>query len=263
MSKLTGYRRLYSLIIVGIITLVLTFGCSATGVTTSSTTSGQTIPTTAYAYKALDFYSAVNSTYPSVVVIEVLVQPQDISHQATTAAGSGFILDSNGLIATNDHVVSGAQEIAVTLSDGRKYPATAVQTNPSEDLAIVKINATGLPAVQIGDSSQLKMGESVATIGNSLDLGVRVTHGVVSRLGVSITYNITGQTSVTLDNVIETDATINPGNSGGVLVNLSGQVVGITNAGLSGTTTDVVGFGYAIASNHAISILNALIAQLQ
>jgi serine protease Do len=265
MRKLTAHRRLYSLIIIGIIALALTSGCSATKITTTSTTSStssQTNTTTTAYTEPLDFVSAVDSTYRSVVAIEVIVPPQGGSQQASQAAGSGFILDSNGLIATNDHVVTGAQTINVILADGRKFTATAVKTNPSEDLAVVKINATGLPAAQIGDSSQLKMGQPVAPIGNSLDMGVRVTSGVVSRLGVTITYNITSQTSITLDNLIETDATINPGNSGGALVNLSGQVVGITNAGLSGSTTDVVGFGYAIAINHAISILNTLASQL-
>jgi S1-C subfamily serine protease len=171
-------------------------------------------------------------------------------------------MDQTGIIVTNDHVVDGAKTITVVLADGRKFTPTAVKTNPDEDLAVLKINAPNLTAAQIGDSSKLMVGQRVTAIGNSLDMGLRVTNGVVSRLNVTITYSIDSKTNVTLDNLIETDTTINPGNSGGLLVDEAGNIIGITNAGLSGSSIDEVGFGYAIATNHALTIVNDLVSQL-
>ncbi len=177
---------------------------------------------------------------------------------ARGAAGSGWVIGQNGLIVTNNHVIDGAQTITVTLNDGRKFTATAVKANSGHDLAVVKINAQNLPSASIGDSSALKMGQPVAAIGNSLDMGLRVTGGLVSRLDVSVTY----QTGLTINGCIETDTVINPGNSGGVLINTSGEVVGITNATLEGPSTDVEGFDYAIAISEAMPVINSLVSQM-
>jgi serine protease Do len=187
-----------------------------------------------------------------VVIIEV-----DLGAQGG-AAGSGWLFDANGHIVTNAHVVAGAQSITVTLNDGRKFTATGVQSNSGKDLAVVKINAQNLSAATVGDSSSVKVGQPVAAIGNSLDLGLRVTGGLVSRLDVSITY----QNNLTISGCIETDAVLNPGNSGGVLIDTSGEVIGTTNATLEGPTTDVEGFDYAISINEALPVIRDLVSKL-
>jgi serine protease Do len=203
-----------------------------------------------------DVVSVVARVKPSVVAIND--QVVSTSRRGTTtqaAAGSGWIMDSNGLIVTNDHVVSGAQNILVSLDDGRTFPAVKVSSDPVNDLAVIKVDATGLPVVKMGDSSKLQVGTQVIAMGNALGEGIRVTGGIVSNLGTSITVSATQ----TLYDLIETDAAINPGNSGGPLVNMAGEVVGIVNAKVS--ASGVEGMGYAISINNAASILQQLAAQ--
>lgn len=168
-------------------------------------------------------------------------------------AGSGWIFDESGLIVTNSHVVHGAFTITVTLDDGRIFAATLVGADPRSDLAVIKIDALNLPTVDIGDSSKLRVGEPVAAIGNALGLGISMKGGWVSRLGASVTFE-DGQT---LYGLIETDAAINPGNSGGPLINMAGEVIGITSAKL--VEVDVEGIGYAISINSALPMIDNLI----
>ncbi|MFH0846553.1 MAG: trypsin-like peptidase domain-containing protein [Chloroflexota bacterium] len=203
-----------------------------------------------------DMVAVVARVRPSVVSIDVTATSLDIFNRPYTAegAGSGWIIDPNGLIVTNNHVIEGADTVTVTLSDGRAFTATKVSGDRLSDLAVVKIDATGLPAATVGDSSRLEVGMMVAAIGNSLGRGISMTGGWVSRLGVSITSQ--GQT---LYDLIETDAAINPGNSGGPLVNSAGEVIGITSAKL--VDINVEGVGYAIATNTAMPIIQELITQ--
>ncbi len=168
-------------------------------------------------------------------------------------ASSGWIIDSSGLIVTNNHVVEGAQSITVTLEDGRTFSAESVHTDPVADLAVVKINAQNLPALQIGDSSKLQVGEQVVAIGNSLGMGISATEGIVSAVGVSLSLS----PGETLSDLIQTDAAINPGNSGGPLVNALGEVVGINSAKVA--QVGVEGTGYAISVNEAKPIIDQLI----
>ena len=165
----------------------------------------------------------------------------------TEGAGSGVILSADGYIVTNNHVVSGANTINVTLSDGTKHPATLVGTDSKTDLAVVKINATGLTPATFGDSSELAVGDAVIAIGNPLgSLGGTVTNGIVSSLDREIT--IEGKTM----NLIQTNAAVNPGNSGGGLFNIYGELVGIVNAKSgsdSSSSTTIEGLGFAIPSN--------------
>ncbi len=204
-----------------------------------------------------NFIAAYGKVAPATVIIEV-----QISSQAGGGgeAGTGWIIDNSGIIVTNAHVVANATTIDITLADGRKFTATAVKSDTQNDIAVIRINAQNLPVVALGDSSLLKPGQPVAAIGNSLDMGVRITTGVVSRLSVSITLT----NNLTMDGMIETDTDINPGNSGGTLININGEVVGITNAGLTaaGSVTDVEGFGYAIPINKAMPVINSLRASL-
>jgi serine protease Do len=202
-----------------------------------------------------DFVSVIAKVRPSVVAITTEVSGYSIFGSSYTqqGAGSGWIIDSGGLIVTNNHVVEGAQSITVTLEDGRTYQAETVHTDPVADLAIVKINAQNLPALQVGDSSQLNVGEWVVAMGNSLGMGISATKGIVSALGVSLSISA----GETLSDLIQTDAAINPGNSGGPLVNLQGEVVGINSAKVA--QVGVEGMGYAISIKEAKPIIDQLI----
>jgi serine protease Do len=175
--------------------------------------------------------------------------------QEQDGAGSGWIISSDGLIVTNNHVIDGATSIMVTFDDGSSLPVDLknVKADAISDLAVLKVDATGLPALKIGDSTKLREGDWVVAIGNSLGEGIRVTQGIVSRKNVSMQAD-NGQT---LQGLIETDATINPGNSGGPLVNMAGEVIGITNA--KQVATGVENVGYAISSNEASPLIQDLI----
>ncbi len=146
--------------------------------------------------------------------------------------GSGFIISADGLIATNKHVVEDTTATYTVLTnDGKKYDATVLSRDPVNDLAIVKIQATGLPTLSVGDSSKLQIGQKVIAIGNSLgQYQNTVTTGVVSGIGRSITAGGTNSGSEQLEGVIQTDAAINPGNSGGPLLDIGGSVIGINTA---------------------------------
>jgi serine protease Do len=202
-----------------------------------------------------DFTSVVAKVKPSVVAISTEVVTYDIFNRPFTqeGAGSGWIIDEDGHIATNNHVIAGAKSITVTLADGRALPAGIVGADALTDLAVLKVDATNLPAVDIGDSSKLSIGEWVLAIGNALGMGITAKEGIVSRLGVSVTV-APGQI---LQDLVETSAAINPGNSGGPLVNLAGEVIGITSAKIGGV--EVEGLGYAISSNGASAIIEELV----
>ncbi len=194
---------------------------------------------------------------PSVVAITTEVVSLDFFNRSFTqqGAGSGWILDENGIIVTNNHVVEGASAITVTMDDGSTFTVdqSSVFTDGLNDLAIIKIDAQNLPAVSVGDSNALRVGEWVVAIGNALGQGIRATEGIISRQGVAIPV-APGQT---LYDLIETTAAINPGNSGGPLVNLAGEVIGITSAKIA--TVGVEGMGYAISTETAIPIIEELV----
>ncbi|MFC1991999.1 S1C family serine protease [Chloroflexota bacterium] len=194
---------------------------------------------------------------PSVVAINTEILTRDYFNQPATqeGAGSGWIISEDGIIVTNNHVIEEARSISVTLDDGRTFSADldTVATDPLTDLAVFKIDAENLPAVQVGDSSKMRVGDWVVAIGNSLGEGIRATQGIVSRQNVSVPVD---QTQV-LYGLIETDAAINPGNSGGPLVNLAGEVVGITSAKLAAVEVEATGF--AISTEAAMPIIRQLI----
>ncbi len=167
--------------------------------------------------------------------------------------GSGVIYDAdNGYIITNAHVVEGADDIIVTLSDGRSEKARLIGTDPEADIAVLQIKVEGLQAIPLADSSKLRVGDFVVAIGNPYGLKQTVTSGIVSALGRS------GLGIESYEDFIQTDASINPGNSGGALVNLNGEVVGI-NTAILGPEGSSIGIGFAIPSNMARSIADQLI----
>ena len=167
--------------------------------------------------------------------------------------GSGFIVDPNGYIVTNNHVVEDAAEITIRLADGRELPAKVLGRDPKTDLALVKVEATGLPVVPAGDSSALQVGEPVMAIGNPFGLAQTVTTGIVSATG-----RVIGQGPY--DDFIQTDASINPGNSGGPLINARGQAIGI-NTAIFSRTGGSVGIGFAIPINLAKPVVGQLASQ--
>ena len=145
------------------------------------------------------------------------------------ASGSGVIISEDGLIVTNNHVVDGADEINITLTNKKSYKATLVGTDPSSDLAVLKIDAKDLPYLVYGNSDEAKLGQWVLAIGYPLNLDVTVTAGIVSAKARSININ-EKQSSTPVESFIQTDAAVNPGNSGGALINTNGELIGINSA---------------------------------
>lgn len=175
-------------------------------------------------------------------------QPKDRKERGL---GSGVIVESNGLIITNNHVVGKADEIRVTLSDKREFKAKLIGNDPKTDIAVVRIDATGLPTVPWADSDRLEVGEFVLAVGNPFGLTQTVTLGIVSALGRAAGI-------AEYEDFIQTDAAINPGNSGGPLVNVRGELVGINTAIFSQSGGNM-GIGFAVPSNMAQSIMGQLV----
>jgi serine protease Do len=215
------------------------------------------------------FIEVAKAVTPTVVSINVVEKtaakedmPQDFFHffgpdfkfpepQPQMGSGSGFIINSKGYILTNNHVVSGASEngIEVILNDNRHFKnAKVVGTDPTTDIAVIKIDAENLPTSTLGNSENIQVGEWVLAIGNPLGLQSTVTAGIISAIGRGNIGVI--QDSYGIENFLQTDAAINPGNSGGPLVNLSGEVVGI-NSAIATTNARYQGYGFAVPINIA------------
>ena len=177
-------------------------------------------------------------------------QRRQVQTPRREASGSGVIISSDGYIATNNHVVDGADELTVTLNDNREFSARIIGTDPTTDLALIKIDATGLPAITVGDSEKLKVGEWVIAVGNPFNLNNTVTAGIVSAKARSLYAN-------GVESFIQTDAAINAGNSGGALVNTQGELVGI-NAMLYSQTGSYSGYGFAIPTSIMTKVVEDL-----
>lgn len=178
-------------------------------------------------------------------------QPEQNLQQAS---GSGVIVSPDGYIVTNNHVVADAEELTVTLSDHRSYPATLIGTDPSTDVALLKIDANHLPTLQFGSSDALRVGEWVVAVGNPFNLESTVTAGIVSAKARSI--NIMHDRAP-IESFIQTDAAINPGNSGGALVNLNGDLIGV-NTAIASPTGSYAGYGFAVPVNIVRKIVTDL-----
>lgn len=161
--------------------------------------------------------------------------------------GSGVILSSDGYIVTNNHVIDGAERLEVTLNDNRSYNATVIGTDPTTDLALIKIDETDLPVIPMADSNDLKVGEWVLAVGNPFGFTSTVTAGIVSAKARSIS-SVTHNRSMGIESYIQTDAAVNPGNSGGALVNLNGELVGI-NTAIYSQTGNYAGYSFAIPTS--------------
>ena len=296
---LSAIRAYWSRLLVGLLLVVTGAACTVGGTNATNTTTGQannptttnttTLVTDQTAATATaspiastgdnsgsgaanvmnGFNTVVQETKPAVVQITNMQAAPSAYNQPTVPAGvgSGFIFDNQGHILTNNHVVTGAQQLRVSLPDGRSFSANVVGTDPQTDLAVVQISGNNLPTASIGDSNSLKVGDWTVAIGNALALkgGPTVTAGVVSALGRTVQEPAEGNSNTAgpfLFNVIQTDAAINPGNSGGPLVNLNGQVIGINTlvAGSAGQNQQAQGIGFAISIDTAMPIAQQLIS---
>ncbi|MGH2545936.1 MAG: S1C family serine protease [Actinomycetota bacterium] len=193
----------------------------------------------------------VRRVLPAVVNVR-----SDIGQPGRRPEGTGFVVRSDGVVVTNYHVVERAFEIEVVTSDGQRLEARAIGADFAADLAVLRVDAQGLPTVPLGDSDQLRLGQDVVALGFALGLegGPSVTTGIVSGLGRTIDAGGQGVEPRTYEDVIQTDAAINPGNSGGPLVDLEGRVVGINTAGVGAGAAENIGF--AIAINRARPVID-------
>jgi serine protease Do len=270
-----GKRFLF--LLVSLVILILAFigaGCTVTVVqtpidqtpvqTTSSYLSNQSINSTwvppwkgsvPTELSALTIPDIVKQITPSVVAVHTQVVTYDIFLQPIPGqgVGTGIIIDPNGYIVTNNHVIQDAQSVTVIAKDGKSYDAVKVNGDTVTDLAVIQIDAKNLPVAKIGSSKDLLVGDGVVAVGNALALegGPTVTSGIVSYIGRSI---IEPNGNV-LNDLIQTDAAINPGNSGGPLLNMSGQVIGINTA----VASQGQNIGFAIAITPALPVIEQLI----
>ena len=265
----------YRLIILSVIVLLLGLGGGAAGsywYQSAHPYSGTVIEASASSPKIVEASNSsgmtipklVNQYAPAVVAITSTSTTYSFFGGPLTqeGAGTGMILTSNGYILTNNHVApQGSQNLTVTLTDQKQYSATIVASDPSQDLALLKINATGLATVKLGDSSSEVVGNSVIAIGNALgEFQNTVTNGIISALNRSITASdSTGTGSESLSGLFQTDAAINPGNSGGPLIDSnSGLVIGINTA----TSAQGQNLGFAIPINTAKSFIQPYVGNL-
>ncbi|MCH9657933.1 trypsin-like peptidase domain-containing protein [archaeon] len=203
--------------------------------------------------KSLSLIEIFKKSEPGVVRVNV---QRGGSEDVTGGIGSGFVFDKKGHIITNAHVVKDANKIVVTFLDGRSYNANIIGTDEYTDIAVIKVNAdlSLLHPLSIGDSSNLKVGEEIAAIGNPFGLSGSMTAGIISQLGRLLPT----ESNYQIPDVIQTDAAINPGNSGGPLLNIRGEIVGI-NTAIQSTTGEFTGVGFAIPSQTIAKIVPTLI----
>ncbi len=204
-----------------------------------------------------DFSDAAETAVHTVVYVKVVKRaakmPSSImdlifgfaTPKDQVGMGSGVIIREDGYIVTNNHVIDGADQIEVTLANNKPYPATLVGTDPATDIALLKIDEDSLPAIVLGDSDNLRLGEWVLAIGSPYDLRSTITAGIVSAKGRSLP-NYDGQYRV--ESFIQTDAAVNPGNSGGALINTLGELVGI-NTSIISLTGSYAGYSFAVPVN--------------
>ncbi len=229
--------------------------------------SSGTGPVATYADQLEGVRSAVVSVYSTKIVREQIpdiyrqlfgpgVQGRE---QKQDGLGSGVIVSADGYILTNNHVVEDADELKVSLNDDREFTAKVIGTDPKTDIAVIKIDATDLPAATLGDSDKLRVGDVVFAIGNPLGVGQTVTMGIVSALGRKNVNLLTDRDPEAYEDFIQTDAAINFGNSGGALVDARGRLIGI-NSGIATNNRGNIGIGFAVPISLARYVMASLIA---
>lgn len=266
------FNQIRSLFLVALIATVFIFSIGCRSNAKSSDTSTQPISNIAILPRA-SYADVVDKVAPSVVRItaEIRVrqpqqqlqdddffrrffgQPSPQQPQRETGLGSGVIVNADGTVLTNNHVVEGAEKIKVDLTDKRSFDAKIIGTDKASDLAVLKIVGKDLPVAAMGDSNQVRVGDVVLAIGNPLGLQQTVTAGIISAKG-----RATGLSDGSFEDFIQTDAPINKGNSGGALINTNGELIGINSQILSPSGGNI-GIGFAIPSNMAKSVMEQLL----
>src|SRR6478609_9692484 len=232
----------------------------------------------------IDFGPAATSATPAVVHIKTKTKAKQVSNNSRQrnpfadlfgddmgdffggprmmpeqrARGSGVLITDDGYIITNNHVIDGADEINVTLANKKSYKATVIGSDPSSDIAVIKVEGKGLPYLVYGNSDEAKLGSWVLAIGYPLSLDVTVTAGIVSAKSRSIGINDRQSNNTAIESFIQTDAAVNPGNSGGALINTNGELIGI-NSAIASPTGSYAGYSYAIPVNIVKKAVNDLI----
>ena len=241
-------------------------GKNSSSVTLGSDGSGTNITVTgddatlaeAVAQKALPSVVNINVYTASQSQAQGFMRSSSTQEYTQSSLGSGVILSDDGYILTNYHVIEGADKLQVVASGG-EYEAKVVGTDPSSDLAVIKIEASGLPAVEIGSSSDLVTGEWVMAVGSPFGLEQSVSTGIVSAVSRSSSSLYSSESEAIYTNMIQTDAAINPGNSGGALVDKNGKLIGI-NTLIASTSGSSSGVGFAIPVDYAMKIAEQIIA---
>lgn len=241
-------------------------GKNSSSVTLGSDGSGTNITVTgddatlaeAVAQKALPSVVNINVYIASQSQAQGFMRSSSTQEYTQSSLGSGVILSDDGYILTNYHVIEGADKLQVVASGG-EYEAKVVGTDPSSDLAVIKIEASGLPAVEIGSSSDLVTGEWVMAVGSPFGLEQSVSTGIVSAVSRSSSSLYSSESEAIYTNMIQTDAAINPGNSGGALVDKNGKLIGI-NTLIASTSGSSSGVGFAIPVDYAMKIAEQIIA---
>lgn len=241
-------------------------GKNSSSVTLGSDGSGTNITVTgddatlaeAVAQKALPSVVNINVYTASQSQAQGFMRSSSTQEYTQSSLGSGVILSGDGYILTNYHVIEGADKLQVVASGG-EYEAKVVGTDPSSDLAVIKIEASGLPAVEIGSSSDLVTGEWVMAVGSPFGLEQSVSTGIVSAVSRSSSSLYSSESEAIYTNMIQTDAAINPGNSGGALVDKNGKLIGI-NTLIASTSGSSSGVGFAIPVDYAMKIAEQIIA---
>lgn len=242
-----------------LLTLVLMTGCTGEVRTATANETPATVAAATSLYDENALVSLYQQAIPSVVMIECVYEteyqtsPFDTQSYETEGQGSGFIIDDDGYILTNNHVVEDAISVEVTLYNGDTLDAEIIGTDVESDLALVKVDAAyieGITPLTLGDSDEVQPGQMAIALGSPYGLEGSITVGIVSGMGRSLT----SSTDRLITDVIQTDAAINPGNSGGPLLNSKGEVIGINTA----IEASATGIGFAVSINTAVSLLPAL-----
>jgi serine protease Do len=183
---------------------------------------------------------------------------RDAAPREGRSSGSGVIISEDGYIVTNNHVIEGASKINISLEDNTRYTATVIGTDPTTDLALIKIDAKGLPFVKFGDSDKTKIGEWVLAVGNPFDLNSTVTAGIISAKARNIGILRDLENNLQIESFLQTDAVVNPGNSGGALVNLAGELIGI-NTAIASRTGTFNGYAFAVPASIVKKVMDDLL----
>jgi serine protease Do len=253
-------KRMRTIVVAGVLVFLTACGSVATQAVNTSTDGGTNTTLAASSSTTADpVVNVVSAAMPSVVTVTSQVQTfTPFGPQDGKAIGTGFVVRSDGYVLTNHHVIEGASSVSVTLPSGSDRSARVVADDAEHDLAVLQVDATGLPALTLGTSKDLAMGESVVAIGYALDLsgGPTVTSGIISSLDRSIDVQSSNGAPKTYHGLLQTDAALNHGNSGGPLLTLDGHVVGVNVAGGDGAEN----IGFAIPIDVAAPLLARAIA---